>query len=218
MKRLLIISIACFTVICGTFAKKKNEIFLFEEFQKGQIFFKDGRQYDDVDVNYSLLLNQFLFIDATDNTLKPLTGENVRLIQVKNRYFQISEKDNVREILQPDPLISIEYKGKLHDKGAKGAYGVRDKTSSVDELRSYFFSPGGFIQFNIDEERWTVSDIVKNYQITKGKKTKTFRNLNQFLKVYPKLQNQIEQYANECSIDFDNATQVVQLYNYAESL
>jgi len=204
--------------IAPAIAQKGEKQYLFPEFQKGQVLYKDGRAYN-VDINYSLISNRFVFIDTHDNNVIKEFGEldKVGVVKTADRIFQISKRGEAGEIVQEKPRVIAEYKGKVTDQGKKSAYGGRSQTSSIDAISS--FQSGGQSYRLEGDDRWVVTGIDKKYQVEYKNKMKSFATPKQFTKIYPKEHTAaIEEFIKTKKIDFDSVEQVIDLCNYADAL
>lgn len=219
MKRTITLGLLCIFCTATAWGEEKQTQYLFPEFEHGQVLYKDGRTYN-VPLNFSLVSNRFVFIDTSDdNTIKEF-GEPGLIGSVKTggRVFQINGKGEASEILQTEnPVIMVEYKGKIVDRGRKGAYGGRSQTSSIDAYSS--FQSGGLTYKLAGDDRWIINGVEKKYQVEYKGKMKRFSTEKQFLKIYPKQQSTaIREFIHNKSIDFTSVEQVMDLCNYAHSL
>lgn len=217
MKKLIYTLIICLTAfVSKAYAQEDSTLFLLKDFQESLIYYKDGRVFG-VKVNYSLVRNAFMFIDAKDNNQKIFAEPDmVRSIKAGNRTFQIAPTGFAIEVLQWEPYLAVQYRGKARPEGKKVAYGGRSETSAVDSYSS--FQSGGQ-QYNLDSEKIILAGIDLRYLVNIKGKEKGFISPKQFLKLYPKTQvKAIQAFMKEQRINFTNPDQVLKLLNYAESL
>lgn len=204
-------------MICGAslFSQNERSEWLFDEFEKGMVLCRDGRQYN-VELNYNLISNCFLFKDVTDNDeLKEFDPvSRVIMVKVGERSFLVSKNNKVQEILQEKPPVLVEYKGKIRIP-KKGAYGTRSETAAIDAIGSY--SSGGKI-YKLEGDRKVVFGIEKIYEIQVKNKRHTFMNQVRFLKIYSHYKNELTAYMKENKTNFDVTDDVVALVNYVNGL
>jgi hypothetical protein len=128
----------------------------------------------------------------------------------------MTNKDVVKEILQQEPLITVQYKGKMKAEGKEAGYGGKSETSATDAY-AYINTGGQIHKLNTGGYVFMGVDLL--YEIDRGGKAKTFMFPAKFIKIYPKnIQETLETYIKDENINFNSPTQVVDLYNYAEGL
>lgn len=216
MKRILCLLLICIMGTVSMTAQENKSEFLFDEFQDATVFYRDGRQFM-VNLNYNLIGNCFLFKDVEDdNNLKEFAYINqIAMVKTGDRTFLISRNGKSQELLQMEPQVLVEYKGKVKDPGKRAAYGGRSETSAITSISS--IQSGG--QYHkLEGDRRIVYGLNKTYQITHNKKEKLFSTQKQFLKIFPEQKETLEQFIKENNIDFQNPEQVVTLVNYADAL
>ena len=218
MRKLIYSLIICLMAVTGkSSAQEGKSEYLFNDFQKSLIYYKDGRVFS-VKVNYNLARNAFMFIDENDNNNIKLFAEPdmVRTLNIDNRIFQLDSKGLAQEHLNQEPYLAVTYRGKSRPEGKQVGYGGRSETASVD---SYSSIQSGGHSYNLETEKIILADVEKRYTIKKNKKQKQFQSSKQFLKLYPKEQEEtIKAYIKSNKINFDEPQQVLQLVKYAEAL
>ena len=218
MRKLIYSLIICLMAVTGkSSAQEGKSEYLFNDFQKSLIYYKDGRVFC-VKVNYNLARNAFMFIDENDNNNIKLFAEPdmVRTLKIDNRIFQLDSKGLAQEHLNQEPYLAVTYRGKSRPEGKQVGYGGRSETASVD---SYSSIQSGGHSYNLETEKIILADVEKRYTIKKNKKQKQFQSSKQFLKLYPKEQEEtIKAYIKSNKINFDEPQQVLQLVKYAEAL
>lgn len=218
MRKLIYSLIICLMAVTGkSSAQEGKSEYLFNDFQKSLIYYKDGRVFS-VKVNYNLARNAFMFIDENDNNNIKLFAEPdmVRTLKIDNRIFQLDSKGLAQEHLNREPYLAVTYRGKSRPEGKQVGYGGRSETASVD---SYSSIQSGGHSYNLETEKIILADVEKRYTIKKNKKQKQFQSSKQFLKLYPKEQEEtIKAYIKSNKINFDEPQQVLQLVKYAEAL
>ena len=218
MRKLIYSLIICLMAVTGkSSAQEGKSEYLFNDFQKSLIYYKDGRVFS-VKVNYNLARNAVMFRDENDNNNIKLFAEPdmVRTLKIDNRIFQLDSKGLAQEHLNQEPYLAVTYRGKSRPEGKQVGYGGRSETASVD---SYSSIQSGGHSYNLETEKIILADVEKRYTIKKNKKQKQFQSSKQFLKLYPKEQEEtIKAYIKSNKINFDEPQQVLQLVKYAEAL
>lgn len=217
MKKLL----HTFLILLATIyiARADNSSFLFDEFKPAQLVSIDFRQFK-ADVNYSFVLNKFVFKDTHDNNVVKEIDPVMEIVSIKidDRVFSISEKGIVKEILQQTPFISVQYKGRTKPAGKEAGYDGKSETSATDSYGYLYSNKGGpMLKLKVNESVLISIDLI--YEIDRSGKSKTFMFPGKFIKFYPKeIREELEAYINDQNIDFKKTDQVISLYNFAESL
>ena len=133
------------------------------------------------------------------------------MIRFGNRIFLPLEKGAV-EVLSSEPLLYVQYKASIQDKGKKVGYGG---TSSLVNVKSYSSNRSGTGVVS-DPLKLVVGHLYNVYYI--GKKKKEINSMKQLLKYYSKHKETLEKYIEENDIKFENGPQIMQLVQYAHSL
>ncbi len=193
--------------------------YLFPDFQNGRVVLKDGTTAT-AQLNYSLISNRFIFIDTADkNQIQELVDPSViGNIIIGSRIFHLDPAGMAIETVQAErPMIFARYSGKSTDRGQESGYGGRSSTSSIKSISALH---GSGMVYNLKgDDRWVVTGVDKEYQVERNGKMKRFSVLKQFLKIYPKQNEEaIKKFIDDNSIDFSSVEQVIELCNYAESL
>lgn len=216
MKTTIYTFIICIVAIAtGMSAQESKPEYLFDDFRKSLIYYKDGRTFN-VKVNYNLARNAFMFIDENDNGNIKLFAEPemVSIVKIDNRIFRLDPKGIAQEIISQEPYLAVAYIGKSRPEGKQVGYGGRSETASVD---SYSSIQSGGHSYKLETEKIILADVEKRYTVRIGKKERSFKTSRQFVKLFPKEQQEtILHYIKEHSVDFDEPQQVLQLVRYAE--
>lgn len=220
MKTVLYILSTCLLSMVFTLsvhAQGGESEYLFKDFQQSLVYYKDGRVFK-VKLNYSLARNAFMFIDENDKNNVKLFAEPemVRVLKIDNRTFQLTPKGLAQEHLNQDPYLAVTYRGRSRPQGKQVGYGGRSETASVDSYSS--IQSAGHI-FKLETEKIIIADVQKRYTTKRNGKEKAFETSKQFLKLYPKEQQEtIQKYIKTQKTDFDDPQQVLELVKYAEAL
>jgi len=196
-------------------AQKTNSPYLFDDFESAKVYFSNGRQSDEK-VNYHLLSNKIRFIDHKDQQIKEVSDTKIiDSIKIANRVFIPNADEGWIEIISTSPLIQVQYFVKPKTKGQVAAYGGSSEltsTKSYSEMRD-----NGTIS-QLKEQEFEVASYYNYYWIMKDGKRKQFKSLAQFLKLYPKQKDTLNQYIQDNHINFEDTRAIVKLCLYAENL
>jgi hypothetical protein len=196
--------------------ENKSEGLLFEKYQEGIIYYKDGRQYTAL-LNYDVYGRRFLFVDTNDNNIKEFAEPHmVSLVKIGERMF-IHDPKNIKEVVQMQPPILVEYRATIKDKGKNAGYGGRSSTAAISSY-SGIQSEGIYHKFDIEDTYVISTNFKKTYYIEIDKKKKRFSTQKDFLKIYSQQKDTLKSYIKDNNIDFNSIEQVIQLCNYANVL
>ena len=212
-KLLLCLSMMC-CMVAPTLAQEEESIspYLFEDYTDAVVFFKNNAQIKGK-LNFYIPTGEYFFIDTADgNQVKSLGNlDEINMIRFGKRVFLPSEKGGV-EVLSADPLLYVQYKAVIRDQGRSVGFGG---TSSLGSVKSYSSNSAGDAYVS-DPLKFEVGHLYNIYYI--GKKQKEIKNMKQLLKFYSDHKETLEKYIDENDIKFDNALQMMQLVQYANSL
>jgi len=215
IRRLILLSLAfvCYTIIV---AQAEKSMFLFEDFQEGIVYYKDGKRFN-VKVNYNLISRDFLFLDEQNDNrmLEFAEPEMISLVKVGERNFLYDNRE-VSEVIQNEPFISVQYRGVIKAKGKNAGYGGRSETAAIDN-HSGIYRDGQFHKFDMEASH-ELGRVTKTYQIVYKKKKQSFINEKSFLKIFSRDSDRIKQYIKENKINFNSIDDVISLVNHAISL
>ncbi len=213
-KYLLLFYLTC--TVCVLYAQDKStSSFLFDDFQEAVVYFKNGSQFHEK-MNYNILANKFYFVDRVDNKVKALSNpQDIQIIKFGNRVFY-TEGNNGIEILPTSPVLYVQYKGNMRKEASKGAFGQPAETTSVKTYGGTYAGRGE--RYDFDPEKLILGSRYNIYWIEQKGKKKSFKNFNQFLKLYPKHKEELKRFIKENNVDFNNVQQISILCIHAESL
>ncbi|MDH6306785.1 hypothetical protein M2459_003431 [Parabacteroides sp. PF5-5] len=216
MKRTILLLTVCILGIGALAQENANSNYLFDTFQRGTVYYKDGRQFV-VDLNYNPIIKKFLFIDVSyNNSIKEFgEPELVTLIKTGDRTF-LHDKNKIREVLQIEPPLLVQYNAIVKDKGRKAGYGGYSTTSAIESYAG--IHSGGVYHEFAKQDRYSLSRLSKIYYIEYNKKKKCFATAKEFLKIFPEHKASLQKHIEDNQTNFNSIEQVIQLYNYAVSL
>ena len=197
-------------------AQKSNSPYLFTDFESAKVYFANGQESDEK-VNYYLLSNKIRFIDKTDKQIKEVSDPKIikSIIVGKRVFIPNPNGEGWLEVLSDKPVVEVQYFVKAKPKGKEAGYGG---TSELTDTKTYRELRDGGTISRLKEQEMEVSSYYNNYWITKDDKRKQFKSLTQFVKLYPKQKEQLNQYIQNNTINFEDVEAIVKLCLYAESL
>ena len=215
MKRFWLL-ICALCVVAGSYAQEEEKIssYLFNEFQEVTVFFKNGGQSKEK-MNYNFLSEKFYFIDPAGEIKVLSNPQDVIVIRFGERVFYPEANGGV-EILPVTPVLYVQYKAHIRQEAAKGAYGMSSETTSIRTFGAADMGNG--MRFDFDPQKLYVGRRYNIYWIEKNGKKKPFKNFKQFVKLYPKHKEALEEFIKENKLDFNNIDQIKMLLIHAEGL
>lgn len=210
-------SILCVCVLCSAmsvWAQEGSNIYLFNEFEDATIYFKNN-SYSKEKLNYDIARGEFAFLTKDHGEIRNVSDiDQILVIKVGNRTFY-PDKTGGMEMVSTSPLVYVQYKGTARTEKPKGAYGQTSETSSI---RSYGSLSTDGKRYELGNAKVELMNRYNIYWIEKNDKKKSFKNVNQFLKLYPKHKATIDAYIKEHRIEFSDVDMIIKLCAYAESL
>jgi len=197
-------------------AQKNYSPYLFPDFETAKVYFTNKKQSDER-VNYHLLSNKIRFIDRQDQQIKEVSDtKTIDSIVVGKRVFIPNfDEEGWIEVLSAKPVIQVQYLAKAKTKGQEAAYGG---TSELTSTKTYTEMRDGGTFALLKEPEMEVESYYNYYWIFKDGKRKQFKSFAQFVKLYPKQKEQLNQYIQDNRVNFEDVEAIEKLCFYAESL
>ena len=187
--------------------------FIFDEFKDATIYLSGGSSATEK-VNYNTMSKELYFLDQSDGYAKIVSDmERIRIVRVDNRNF-IPVREGMHEVLPTTPPIYVEYLPKVQKKGQQVGYGGTSQLTSTN-TSTYFDNQAFILPEKSDME---AKSFYNCYWIEQHGKKKKFANFKQFLKIYPKKKDELDEHIKTNNIDFNDARGIADLCLYAESL
>ena len=191
---------------------------LFPQFESGTVVLKN-RMQSSVLINYNLLQQEMLFQD-TDSVIQTFADALDVLVVIvgKRRFFPISSGGMFYEEIQAGKgSFFIQHKANMLSEGKASAYGGYSQTSSITSYSSLSSSSTGTVyKLNIDEKFRIKKDNFYYLQI--GKSYKRFNSAKSLGKLFKGKGLQIEEFAKEQSVNFNNIDDITRIVEYGYSL
>ena len=190
--------------------------YLLPEFTDGQVFFKNSF-LSTGKLNYNVLVGEMQFLE--NDEVRALETKDIAVVKIDDRLFFPYRGNEFSEEL----LSAYTYKLRVRSKGSispfakKGAYGTTSSTSSITSYTSVSGSDGQLYNLSVAED---VLVTVRNFYYLVGENGKYLQitNIKSFTKQFPAFRNQIEAFARENKIRFDNKDDLIRLLVYCSEL
>ena len=207
--RTLMRKILLFLVMLASHSVYSQAVMLFPEYEQGTVFLRNNQRAN-AKLNYDATNRRMMFQDGEKNMI--LTNiESVANVRIGTRLFQ-PLKENFCEVISiGDKVLLIDWWIENVHVGYKGAYG------QVSQALSHSVQLNSIPEFS-NETVNTVSDMnvykQRNrnvYYFYEKNKQKKFKDKKSLLKLFPKHQEQIQQWIDESNTDFGQTEDVLLL-------
>ena len=189
--------------------------FLFPEFTNGDVFYKGHKGSGKL--NYNMLIGEMQFME--NNQVKALS--NVRDVIVLNidnrRFYPFNDKEFTEELMTTGKYhLRVRRKGNVAQHSKKGAYGMDSSTSAIT---SYSSISSDNRQYDLAVAEKVLITLNNFYYLVgpNGKHT-LIKNVKTFTKQFPAHRAQIEEFAKEQRIRFDNETDLKTLLEFCSKI
>ena len=190
--------------------------FLFPEFTHGDVFYKGFKSSGKL--NYNMLLGEMQFLE-NDQVMSLANVKDIVLLKIDDRRFHpFNERGEfTEELMSTDKCqLRVRRKGNVAQHSKKGAYGMDTSTSSLTSYTS----------IGVDNRQYelTISEKVlislNNFYYLVGTNGKyiLIKNVKAFTKQFPAHRAQIEKFAKDQRIRFDNEDDLKTLLEFCSNL
>jgi len=191
--------------------------YLFPEFTPGEVYFVNAPKGNGM-LNYNMLVGEMQFKE-NDEVLGLADVKNVAVVNINNRRFYPfnNQGEFTEELLSTDKAqLRVRRKGNVAPYAKKGAYGTSTSTSSIT---SYSSVNSGDRQYNLSVTSDVLISLRNFYYLVgaNGKYTQV-TNVKAFTKLFPAHRAQIEAFAKERKIRFDNEAELITMLVYCSEL
>jgi len=191
--------------------------YIFPEFTIGDVYFLNAPKGTGM-LNYNMLVGEMQFKEK-DEVLGLADVKNVSVVNINDRRFYPfnSQGEFTEEIFSTDKYqLRVRRKGNVAPYAKKGAYGTSSSTSSIT---SYSSVNSGDRQYDLSVMSDVIISLRNFYYLVdaKGKHTQII-NVKAFTKLFPAHRAQIEAFAKERKIRFDNEAELITMLVYCSEL
>ena len=190
--------------------------YLFPEFSDGLVF-NQNSTLSSGKLNYNTLVGEMQFLN--NDVVLALNAKDIAVVNINSRqFFPYKGNEFTEELLSSDIFnLRVRRKGNAAPYARKGAYGMSSSTSSITSISSISGGDGRMYDLSVTED---IIVSVRYYYYLVGKNGKYIQisNVKTFTKQFPAFRKQIEEYAKENMIRFDNADDLKKLLVYCIEL
>ena len=190
--------------------------YLFPEFTIGDVIYKDAPLGAGM-INYNLLVGEMQFL-ADDEVMALANIRDIAMVYIDNRkFYPFNNKEFAEELLSTDKVqLRVRRRGSMVPYAKRGAYGASSPTSAIT---SYNSINNASQQHNLS----VMGDVMVTlkyfyYLVGQNGRYTQINNVKAFTKLFPVHRAQIEAYAKENNIRFDNVNDLKVLLVYCNTL
>ncbi len=192
--------------------ENSNDRYLFEKFENGRAFFKNGSASHSI-FNYDLVDQKILFKDNNE-ILELADPSSIIYINIDGRTFEHIKNETFYEKISYDKTdLYINWKSTKISEGKNAGYGGKSQTSSVANI-TRVNREGGTHKLKSGEEFNLQSN--NTFYLKIDHKLKRFDSLNSFAKLFKRYEEQIKAGLKNENLDFRNIEDVKKAVQYCQ--
>jgi hypothetical protein len=198
-------------------ALPRDAVYIFPEFTQGKVFFKDGI-IDSAKFNYNSLVNEMQYLDKGD-ILTIRNPQNVAYVLIAQRvFYYVSEKSFAEILINRDNIKLLAKRQTKHDykQEKTAAYGQASATTAVTNFSQMHY--GGGQNKDLAIRRDMQFTIVDEYLLEINGKFTKISGKSSFIKAFPALKNEINEYVKLKKPNFKNEKDLINLTKYCINL
>jgi hypothetical protein len=188
--------------------------YIFPDFQKGYVFFKDQHVVP-CRLNYNFLLDEIMYLDADGKKMALANPQDLSYIIIANRKFIPSSKGYYEVIESGDISLVYKWTCNIVEKGKKGALGIANDAPSVYQMNQISFDSR---TWKLDVDKEAVADVKVIPFLKTGARYIIVKGEKEFLKTYSGKRSEIKAYLNKEPVDFKREADLRRLTKYCNSL
>lgn len=181
--------------------------YLFDKFEKGKVFFRDGSSQE-VDLNYNTLTAEMVFDQGGGKYLAMAEPEKVDSVVILSRVFIPGDKKFYELLCRCTSPLLEEHRATIKEEGTNVGYGMTSNTTAVHSLKSLIQSGGAYnlklpdgVQIIPKHELWVFS----------GGQYRSANSARQVSSVFPAKKEFINRWVKEHNTNFSNNEDVLAL-------
>lgn len=188
--------------------------YLFPDFQKGQVFLKEGKKIS-CQLNYNFLTDEILFIDANGKKMALANPEDLIEVFIGNRSFIATDK-GYYEVIEKG-AISLAYKWtcNITEKGQEGALGITTDAPGIYQMKQISFDARTW-KLDVDKEALVTVKVTPYLYF--NSKCVLIKGAKEFLKAFPSKKVEIKSYIDKNPVDFKVEADLRRITTYCNSL
>lgn len=187
---------------------------LFPGFSEATVIFKDGRTRK-MQMNYNMASGRMVFSES-GNILDLQTPELIDTVVMNGSRFVKSGSRFYELLLKAPVSLFLDHKGEIVPAGKPAGYGGTSQVSATTVMSGM---SSGSAYYNLKLPAQYVVKTEKVYVLKdKDGSLSNFSTSRQFLKLFPDLETQLQDFIKSNRIRFDDSKGVARLAEYYNSL
>ena len=181
--------------------------YLFDKFEKGKVFLKDGSTQD-VDLNYNTLTAEMVFDKGGGQYLAMAEPEKVDSVVILKRVFVPGDKKFYELLCRCSSPLLEEHRSTIREEGASVGYGMTSNTTATHSLRSLIQS-GGAYNLKLPDGVQVIPK--REHLILSGGQYRSANSARQLNNIFPAKKEFINHWVKDHHTDFSNNDDLVAL-------
>jgi len=189
--------------------------YLFPEFTNGDVYQRGTRSSGKL--NYNMLLGEMQFLE-NNQVMSLANSRDVLVVNIDNRvFYPLNDKEFTEMLLTTgDHQLRVRRRGNVASHAKKGAYGTTSSTSAITSYTSIERDNRTHSLSVFEEVLVTVNYFY--YLVGPNGKYVQIKNVRSFTKQFPAFRSQIEAFARENNIRFNDEDDLKKLLKFCSGL
>jgi hypothetical protein len=213
-----IILTSLFVILCVLINAQTNENtnfpqLLYPGFSSGMIKMKNGKSQTS-EMNYDMVTGSMV-MEKDGQYFDLLNTGTIDTVYLHNSRF-IPYGKAFYEVIYAAPItLFLHHKGYTVHAGKPGAYGTTSQTSSTVTMSS-ISTKSGYYKLELPPDILVKVELV--YWVNKDNNMSSFKNLKQFLKIFPAKNAELKEYIKSNNIKIDSRDDLIKLMSYCNDI
>jgi hypothetical protein len=178
--------------------------YVLPEFVNGSVLFKSGKTEEAL-LNYNTVTEEMIF-EKGGKRLAMTNLESIDTVYLGSRKFIPHEKIFYEVLIKDNISLYKKHKCNLLQSGSPSGYGGTSETSATNSI-SILVGSGSMYKLELPKE-YHVKDA-SQFRISKDNLEFIIANQKQFLKIFPQISNELEQYIKQNKLDIRKQADLV---------
>jgi hypothetical protein len=187
--------------------------FLYPGFSSAVIKMKNGKSQAS-EMNYNMITGNMV-IEKDGKYYDLLNTGSVDTVYLHNSKF-IPYGNAFYEVIDAAAIsLYLHHKGYTVHVGKQSAYGTTSQTSSITSMSSVS-TKSGYYKLELPPDILVKVELV--YWVNKDNNMSSFKNLKQFLKIFPAKNAELKEYIKSNNIKIDSRDDLIKLMSYCNDI
>jgi hypothetical protein len=182
-------------------------IYRLPAFEKGTVFFKDGKLGKEL-LNYNILIGQVMYIDKKGDTLAIADPEEIKKIDINGIVFYNDKQGWSEKIADASPANLVMKRKITISYQKEGAFGISNSTNGIDSYTNYTSDNASYHLYVSDDV--TIKKLTSYFLLTKDGQLLP-ANKGNFYNQFAGNKKDIENYLSSNKVNFSKEQDLVHL-------